>query len=228
MQLDANGGFPAIPEGEAWGLLLEVGLLSPFFIWLSIPLYILTPVFLFPFIFQGLVLLKRASSLWKEAYRIEVEAQHLETEGLGKMEVVVAGSEAEGFYGLLRGEVSHPSTSSASPPHKKVHHTPSTTIPHLPPQKSTGPEVSDSAGWAMESASPAVLPASEEVIPAHMQPLHIQLGGIKWVYRCQVEGCREGPSTSHFTICAHVCKVHLGVGLVCSSCSESFFNPDTF
>ena len=69
----------------------------------------------------------------------------------------------------------------------------------------------------MESASPAALPASEEAIPVHMQPLCIQLGGVKWVYRCQVEGCREGPSTSHATICAHVCKVHLGVGLVCPS-----------
>ena len=199
-----------------------------FFIWLSIPLYIPTPVFLFPFIFQGLVLLKRASSLWEEAHKIEMEAQHLETEGLGKMEVAVVGSEVEGFYGLLRGAVSHPSTSSASPPHKKVCHTPSTTIPHLPPQESTGPEVSDPVGQAMESASPAVLPASEEVIPANMQPLHIQLGGIKQVYRCQVEGCREGPSTSHATICDHVCKVHLGVGLVCPSCRKSFFNPDTF
>ena len=144
------------------------------------------------------------------------------------MEVAVAGSEAEGFYRLLRGAVSHSSTSSASPPYKKVHHTPSTTIPHLPPQESTGPEVSDPAGQAMESASPAVLLASEEAIPANMQPLCIQLGGIKQVYRCQVEGCREGPSTSHATICVHVCKVNLGVGLVCPSCSKSLFNPDTF
>ena len=128
----------------------------------------------------------------------------------------------------MRGLVSHPSTSSASPLHKKVCHTPSTTIPHLPPQESTGPEVSDSAGQAVESASPAVLPASEKVIPANMQPLCIQLGDIKQVYRCQVEGCREGPSTSHATICVYVCKVHLGVGLVCPSCSRSFFNLNTF
>ena len=72
--------------------------------------------------------------------------------------------------------MSHPSISSASPPHKKVCHTPSTTISHLPPQESTGPEVSNPAEQAMESASPAVLPASEEVIPANMQPLCIQLG----------------------------------------------------
>ena len=89
------------------------------------------------------------------------------------MEVAVAGSEVEGIYGLLRGAVSHPSTSSASPPHKKVCHIPSTTVPHLSPQQSTGPEVSDPAGQAVESASPAVLPAAEEVIPSNMQSLRI-------------------------------------------------------
>ena len=155
-----------------------MGLLSLllFFICLSIPLYIPTPVFLFPFIFQGLVLLKRANFLWEEDHKLEVEAQCLETEGLRKMEGVVAGSEVEGFYGLLRGVVLHPSISLASPPHKKVCHTTSTTIPHWPPQESTGPKVSDPAGQAVESASPVVLPASEEVIPANMQPLCIQLG----------------------------------------------------
>ena len=58
--------------------------------------------------------------------------------------------------------------------------------------------------------------------------LCIQLGGIKWIYRCQVERCKEGPSTSCATICTHVCKVHLAVGLVCPSCGKSFFNLDTF
>ena len=81
------GGFlPNLRErhgGSCWGWVC-----SPFslFIWGSIPLYIPTPVFLFPFIFQGLVLLKRVSSLQEEAHKLEVEAQHLETEGLGKME----------------------------------------------------------------------------------------------------------------------------------------------
>ena len=69
------------------------------------------------------------------------------------------------------------------------------TVSHLPPQEPTGniPEVSESAKQATEASSPAVLPASEEVIPTHMQPLHIQLGSVKQVYRCQVEGCKEGP-----------------------------------
>ena len=53
-------------------------------------------------------------------------------------------------------------------------------------------------------------------------------GGTKRVYQCQVEGCKEGPSTSRAAICAHVRKVHLGVGLVCPLCSKSFFNQDIF
>ena len=120
------------------------------------------------------------------------------------MVAAVASSEVEGFYGLLRGAISHSSLPTSSSPPKKAHHAPSTTVSHLPPQEFTGPEISTPADQALESASLAVPPASEEVIPAHMQPLCIQLGGVKRVYRCQVEGCKEGPSTSCATICAHV------------------------
>ena len=48
----------------------------------------------------------------------------------------------------------------------------------------------------------------EVAIPGNMTPLHLQLGGIKKVYKWWVEGCSEGPSTSHTTICAHVCRDH--------------------
>ena len=51
-------------------------------------------------------------------------------------------------------------------------------------------------------------------------------GGAKQVYQCQVEGCKEGPSTSGAIISAHVQKVHLGVRLVCPFCNKTFFNPD--
>ena len=108
-----------------------------------------------------------------------MEVQHLEACGLEKMEVVVAGSEVEGFYGLLRGAMSHSFMSPAPPPHKKVCHTPSATISHLPPQESTGPDVSEPADQAMKAVSPAAPPASEEAIPTNMQLLCIQLGGIK-------------------------------------------------
>ena len=47
------------------------------------------------------------------------------------------------------------------------------------PQESTGPQASAPAEQALESASLASPSAPEEEIPAHMQPLHIQLGVIK-------------------------------------------------
>ena len=83
------------------------------------------------------------------------------------------------------------------------------------------PEASVPIEQASESTS-STAPSVEREIPANMQPLHIQLGGIKKVYQCQVEGCREGPSTSQATICAHVFKVHLGVGLVCPPATNLF------
>ena len=201
-------GFPAHLEVEAQGLLLEVSLFSLFFsphvvfyFFTFLPLY---------FHLSGTRSTKKPGSLWEEAHKFEMEAQHLEAEGLEKMEAAVAGSEAEGFYGLLRGAMLHSSISPALPPYKKVHHTPSITISHPPPQESTGPDVPDPADQAMKAVSSAISPALEEAIPANMQPLHIQLGGIKLVYQCQVEGCKEGTSTSCATICAHVHKVTWG------------------
>ena len=181
--------------------------------------------FLF-FSFQGLNLLQRASLLWEEAQRLEQRAQQLETEGWGKMKEAVAGSEAEGLHGFLRAVTLHSDPLPSQPPLKKPHFAPSTTISQPPPQESTGREVSEPAGQATGPASPAAPPAPEEAIPACMQPLQIQVGGIKQVYKCQVEDCKEGPSTSWTTICAHIRKVYLGVRLVCSICGKTFFNPD--
>ena len=79
-------------------------------------------------VFQGLDLLKRLSFLREEA-------QRLETEGLRKIDAVVAGSETEGLYGLLRVAISHSSTSSILSPPKRPHHTLSTTISKPPPQE---------------------------------------------------------------------------------------------
>ena len=112
-------------------------------------------------------------TLWDEALKLEMEAQHLEADGLEKMEVVTAGSEAEGFYGLLRGAMLHSPITLAPSPHKKVCHTPSATISHLLPQESIGPDVSEHVDQVMKAFSPAVPPASEEAIPTHMQPLCI-------------------------------------------------------
>ena len=152
--------------------------------------------------------------------------QQLETEGWGKFREVVVGSEAEGFYGLLRGGTSCSHLLLSQHPRKRSHLIPSSTVSQPPSQESTGPEASDPAGQATVSASPAATPAPEGDISAHMQPLRVQMGGTKCIYQCQVEGCKEGPSTSWATISAHVRKVHLGVGLVCPPCNRTFFNLD--
>ena len=138
------------------------------------------------------------------------------------------GSEAEGFYGFLRGVTLHSHPLPSQPPPSHAHLSPSSPAPQQSPQESAGPEVSGPVGPVSISAPAAAIPAPESDIPADMQPLRIQLGGAKRVYQCWVEGCKEGPSTSWAAICAHMRKVHLGVGLVCPLCSKSFFNPDVF
>ena len=164
----------------------------------------------------------------EEAKKLEAEAQQLETEGWGKLREAVMGSEVEGLYGLLRGVTSYSCLLTSQPPLSHAHLSPSSPAPQQSPQESAGPEVSGPVGSSTVSAPAAATPAPESDILADMQPLRIQLGGTKRVYQCQVEGCKEGPSTSQVAICAHVRKVHLGVGLVCLLCSKSFFNPDIF
>ena len=108
--------------------------------------------------------------------KLEEEAQQLETEGWGKLGEAMAGSEAEGFYGLLRGVTSHSLPLPSQPPPKKPHPTSSTTISQPPPRESMGPEVPNPVDQATGPASPAAPVALEETIPAHMQPLQIQVG----------------------------------------------------
>ena len=173
-------------------------------------------------------LLQSASLKREEARRLETEAQQLETEGWGKLREAIMGSEAEGFYGLLRGVTLHSHPLPSQPPPSRTCLSPSSPVFQQTPQESTGPEVSGPKGPATASTSVATSSASEGNLLADMQPLCIQLGGTKRVYQCQVEGCKEGPSTSQAAVCAHVRRVHLGVGLVCPLCSKSFFNLDAF
>ena len=152
----------------------------------------------------------------------------MEVEGWRKLGEAVAGSEAEGFYGFLRG-VTTPSSPLSSPPlPKKPRPAPSSTISQPTPQDPKGPEAPDPAGQAAGPSSPAASIAPEEAIPAHMQPLRVQVGGTKRIYKCRVEGCKEGPSTSRATIVAHIRRVHLGVRLTCPLCGKNFFNSDAF
>ena len=120
-------------------------------------------------------MLHHASMKWEEVRKLEEEAQWLETEGWGKFREAVVGSEAEGFYGLLRGVTSCSCLLLSQPPLQRSCLDPSSSISQQPPQESKGPEASDPAGQATVSA----LPAPEGNIPAHMQPLRIQMGGAK-------------------------------------------------
>ena len=124
-------------------------------------------------------MLHHASTKWEEAQKLEEEAQWLETEGWGKFREAVVGSEAEGFYGLLRGVTLCSHLLLSQPPLQRSHLVPSSSVSQLPPQESTGPEASDPAGQATVSGPPAATPAPEGDILAHMQPLRIQLGGTK-------------------------------------------------
>ena len=148
-----------------------------------------------PSLFKGVRLLQSASSKREEARRLEVEAQQLEIEGWGKLREAIMGSEAEGFYGLLRGVTlpSHPLPSQ--PPPSCTHLSPSSPAFQQTPQESTGPEVSGPEGPATMSTPVDMTPATGGDILVEMQPLHIQLGGTKRVYQCWVEGCKEHPST---------------------------------
>ena len=109
-----------------------------YMVWLSLSNYFFTVLwlnlaFVIDPLFQGLGLLKWASSLWEEM-------QQLEMERLQKIELAVAGSEVEGLYGLLRGGMSYFPMSSAPPPPTKCCPAPTATISKLPPQESKGVE----------------------------------------------------------------------------------------
>ena len=125
-----------------------------------------------------MILLHHASKKQEEARKLEEEAQQLETEGQGKFREAVVGSEVEGFYGLLRGVTSCSHLLLSQPPLQRSHLDLSSSVSQQPPQESIGPEASDPVGQATVSAPPAATPAPEGNIPAHMQPLRIQLGGV--------------------------------------------------
>ena len=125
-----------------------------------------------PSLFKGVRLLQSASLKREEARRLETEAQQLETEGWGKLREAVMGSEAEGFYGLLRGVTLHSHPLPSQPPPSHTHLSPSSPVFQQTPQESTGPEVSGPKkrpkGPATASTSVATSSASEGDLLADM------------------------------------------------------------
>ena len=132
--MDRNGGLLALAEDEVQGLFSQVFFFAcyclAFLTVLFIVLWLCLAFVADPFpLFQGLHLLQQASLLREEA-------QWLLVEGLKKVEMVVAGSEAEGLYGLLWGALSHSPMSSAPLPPKRCHQAPTTTVSKLLLQES--------------------------------------------------------------------------------------------
>ena len=135
------------------------------------------------------------------------EVQQLETGGLGKIQLAVAGVEVEGLYGLLWGAMSCSPMSSITPPPKNVANLqlpPSKCHPHRSTRKLhlKLPAVKK-LELALEVPSPTAPETLEVAIPTHMTPLHLQLRGIKRVYKCQVEGCTRSHQ-SHMLLSAHI------------------------
>ena len=84
-------------------------------------------------------LLQCASLKREGAKKLEAEAHQLETEGWGKLREAIMGSEAEGFYGLLRGITLQSCPLASQPPPSHACLSPSSPAPQQSPQESTGP-----------------------------------------------------------------------------------------
>ena len=63
-------------------------------------------------------------------------------------------------------------------------------------------------------------------LPTEMAPICVNIGDTQWVYHCWVEGCPEGPSSCHATICTNVYHALLGMKLSCPFCPITFFNSN--
>ena len=186
-QLDGSRGLPCIARGGGLGIVAGgrfflpawylYGFLFQLF-FLYFPFYISISVLLF----QGLGMLKRAICLKEEACQLEEEAQCLGDGRIRKSQCSSGRFGGGRFLWASEGSYSTP-LHILSPTLKKACHILSATVSHLPPQEPTGvtPEISDPAARIAEQALEAASSASEEALPTDMQPLCIQLRGIKCV-----------------------------------------------
>ena len=118
------GGLPVLPEEEAQVLCEE----HPFYlVWFSLSTHSITVLSFFsePVSCDGSHFFFSQFGSTEDSECAEGGSTASRDGGLGRIEVAVAGSEAEGLYRLLRGTISHPPMSYASPLN--------TTTPQLPP-----------------------------------------------------------------------------------------------
>ena len=180
-------------------VLLSLSNYSFTVLWLSLA-FVTGPLFSFS---QGLGLLRWVSSLWEEA-------QQLEIEGLQKIQLAVAGLEAEGLYSLLKGAIPYSPMSSIPPPPKRYHHAPTTKISKPPPQELEGVKPKASTPMvkgvelAPEAPSSSVSQALEVAIHTHMVPLHLWVGASKGCTYAGLRGAVRG-CQPHMLLSAHTC-----------------------
>ena len=179
-KLYPGGGFPCTTWGGGMGAVSRGRFTLPSFLVVQLIFCCsATPMFPFWSFFAGVGLAEAGQLIMQGG---------LQTRGgssaLRKRSACWDGSSSGWFRGGGFLWASEGSDITLLPPHiltspKKAPCAPSATVSHLPPQESIGPEASAPAEQALESASLALPPASEDEIPAHMQPLCIQLGASK-------------------------------------------------
>ena len=132
---------------------------------------------------------------------------------------MVAQSRAKNLYNVLQEARTQPepTISGGLPLPKRHRHAPTTMVSNLTAQQFEG--------GMSEQGAPLTSP-QEANIPTGMAPMHVNISDSQQVYWCQAKGCPEGPSSSHATICAHVCCTHLGTKLLCPFCPIPLFNSD--
>ena len=228
--LDAGGGFSSIGRrgcagAVVWGIPLCLTLHNFLTILFMVPCLSLTlvtePIFLFLRVWicwGGWACKGRRSSGWK----LRGCKNWIGSGRIGGRRSVQALERSH----ISLPHVLHPMPHPITRPYSNCHHFQATSSGVQRSYTWISTPVVEEVELASEATATAISKALKVAIPVHMAPLHLQLGGIKRVYKCWVEGCSKGPSTSWAAICVHVCKDHLGVTLACPSCVKNFLNWD--
>ena len=153
------------------------------------------------------------------------EVQQLETEGLQKIKLAVAGLEAEGLHRLLRGTIC---LSPCPWPHP---HPKNAAMLQLPPFLScplrslnelhlVSAPVVEEVELALEAPSSAVSEAQEVAIPTHMSPLCLQLGASRGFTNARLRGAVRHHQPHG------VLSVHMLTGIIWGEVGMSLLHQD--
>ena len=112
-----------------------------------------------------------------------------------------------------------------------IHHSFISTIPTHPKNAPQEPEETVPKASAPVDKEAKLVPevsstTDPQAIPTHMAPLYLQLGASRGYRNAKLRVAVRGQSTSCVTMCAHVCRDHLGVRVACPSCAKTFLNSD--